>query len=346
MRFGLKDGVNSASSNLQFGPSYSPQMVTAVATASAAVARLDARISGSPVASAWIRQISWAGYAKALQLQSAEIEEIDLFSWACGFQIAGRPLRATTVDLFDRFASWTAGIGNGDALAWQDALPTAIGEPAHGRDHPPLIRALESVRQHARLDGSIEPWLALPFALRDKRAAARALPCLTGGAKAFRMKRTPNEGDWLAAIRGVEGNAFTGLERLDQLERTYRDAQRAIVAEFRAGALPRLLALTFHRPLVSPQSVSDQLGLSVAGASKLLDRAVAAGFLVEISRRRTWRQFLTTDLAIAFGFAPARRGRPTSEPPPLPANRDIADVFDRFDRELADIDALLARSGA
>lgn len=160
------------------------------------------------------------------------------------------------------------------------------------------------------------------------------------------MKRTPNEGDWLAAIRGVEGSALAGLERLDQLERTYRDAQRAIVAEFRAGALPRLLALTFHRPLVSPQSVSDQLGLSVAGASKLLDRAVAAGFLVEISRRRTWRQFLTTDLAIAFGFAPARRGRPTSEPPPLPANRDIADVFDRFDRELADIDALLARSGA
>lgn len=92
MRFGLKDGVNSAPLNLQLGPSYSPQMVTAIATASAAVARLDARILGSPVASAWIRQISWAGYAKALQLQSAEIEEIDLFSWACGFQIAGRPL--------------------------------------------------------------------------------------------------------------------------------------------------------------------------------------------------------------------------------------------------------------
>ncbi len=321
-------------------------MVTAIATCSAAIARIDARVSASPVASAWARQAAWTGYARALQLQSAEIEEIDLFSWACGFQIAARPLRPTTVDLFDRFGPWAAALADPDLLAWQDALPTAIGEPAAARDHPPLVRALDSVRQYARLEGGMAPWLALPFAVRDRRAAVRALPCLTGGAKAFRMKRTPNEADWLAAIRALEASALSGLERLEQLERIYRDAQRAIMAEFRPGALPRLLALTFHRPLVSPQSVSDQMGLSVAGASKLLDRAAAAGLLIEITKRRTWRQFLRADLAVAFSFVPARRGRPASEPPPLPADRDLAEVFDRFDQELADIDALLARSGA
>lgn len=338
--------MNTAPSPARFGPDYSPKMVTAIASCTAAIARLDARVCASSVASAWSRQAAWTGYARALQLQSAEIEEIDLFSWSCGFQMAGRPLRATTIDLFDGFGAWAAALADQDRLAWQDALPTAIGEPAAAREHPPLIRALDSVRQYTRLDGGIAPWLALPFAIRDRRAAARALPCLTGGAKAFRMKRTLSEADWHVSIRAVEASAIASLDRLEQLERIYRDAQRAIVAEYRAGALPRLLALIFHRPLVSPQSVSDQLGLSVAGASKLLDRAVAAGLLVEITRRRTWRQFLRADLAIAFGFAPARRGRPASEPPPLPADRDLAEVFDRFDQELADIDALLARSGA
>src|SRR3546814_5864213 len=70
---------------------------------SAAIARLDVGISVSSVASAWARRAAWSGYTRALQLQSAEIDEIDVFSWGCGLQIPGRPLRSTTVDLFDRF---------------------------------------------------------------------------------------------------------------------------------------------------------------------------------------------------------------------------------------------------
>jgi len=69
-------------------------MVAAIASCTAAIARLDARISVSSVASAWRRRAAWSGYAKALQLQSAEIDEIDVFSWGCGIQIASRPLRS------------------------------------------------------------------------------------------------------------------------------------------------------------------------------------------------------------------------------------------------------------
>src|SRR3546814_9823168 len=90
------------------------------------------------------------------------------------------------------------------------------------------------------------------------------------------MKRRPDEGDWLAVLHALEAAARIGLERLQELERHHRKAQRAIVAQFRPGALPRLLALSTHQPLLSPQSVADRLGLTVAGASKLLDRAVAS----------------------------------------------------------------------
>jgi hypothetical protein len=318
-------------------------MVAAIASCVASISRLDARFSVSSVASAWRRRGAWAGYARALQLQSAEIDEIDVFSWCCGLQIPGRTRRATTIDLFDRFDAWTAALTDRNPHAWRDALPTAVGEPQAATEHPSFIRALDQVRQLARIDGTVLPWLGLPFALRDIGVTANPLPCLAGGAKAFRLKRKPSDADWLATVRVIEAAARAGLQRLDDLERFHRDAQRTIVAEFRPGALPKLLALAIHQPLLSPQAVGEQLGITVTGASKLLGRAVGAGLLVSITQRRSWQLFLPPDLAIEFGYAAAKRGRPAQEPPPLPASRALADIFADFDEQMADIDRLLDR---
>ena len=245
------------------------------------------------------------------------------------------------LDLFGRFDEWQAALRHDDRHRWRDGLPTAIGDPAEAADHPPLIRALDTLRQLARIDHSVMAWLSLPFALRDRGLVASPLPCLAGGAKAFRLKRKPDTDDWLAALRALERSAREGLERLHELEKYHRNAQRAIVDAFRPGALPRLLALTHHRPLLSPQGVADALALSVAGASKLLERAVAADLLVEITQRRSWRLFLPPDLAVEFGYAAPKRGRPAKEPPPLPASRDLTVAFDAFDQEMAAIDKLL-----
>ena len=327
----------------RYGPDYTPKMVAAIASCSTAIGRLDARFTVSPVAKPWAIRTAWTGYAKALQLQSAEVEEIDVFSWGCGLKVPGRPALPSHLDLFDRFDQWRAALDDPDTLAWRDQLPTAIGEPATAAEHPPLVRALDTVRQLARIDHSIKPWLDLPFALRDRGLAATPLPCLAGGVKAFRFKRTISDEDWHAALRGLEHSVTANLERLHDLERLHRDAQRAIVAEYRPGVLPALAALLHHRPLLSPRSVSELLSMSVAGASKLLTRGVACGLLIEITQRRTWRVFLSTDLAVEFGYAAPKRGRPRNEPPSLPANRGLADVFDAFDQEMANIDELLRR---
>jgi hypothetical protein len=303
---------------------------------------LDARISVSSVATAWNLRAAWSGYAQALQLQSVELDEIDAFSWGCGLRIPGRPVRATNLDEFADFARWRDALGAADALLWRDGLPTAIIDPTEAKEHPPLIRALDRVRQHARMDGTVWPWLGLPFALRDCGLSNVALSCLAGGAKALRLKRKPSDSDWFAVVRSVQASAGKGLDRLEQLERLYRDAQRSILKEFRPGALPSLAALSLHRPLLSPQFVADTLHLSVAGASKLLERGVASGLIIEITDRRTWRIFLAADLAVEFGYAAAKRGRPRNEPPPLPADRDLARVYDAFDEEMAEIDRMLA----
>ena len=327
----------------RFGPDYTPKMVTAIAAATATIARLDARIIASPVAKPWAMRATWSGYARALQLQSAEVEEIDVFSWGCDLRIPGRPPLPSQLDLFDRFEEWRASLDDPDTLAWRDGLPTAIGDPAASAAHPPLVRALDTVRQLARIDHSIMPWLGLPFALRDRGLTASPLPCLAGGAKAFRLKPRPNDDDWLVMLRGLERAATIGLERLHSLERHYRDAQRTIAAEYRPGALPALLALIQYHPLLSPQSAAELLCMSIAGASKLIERAATTGLLVEITQRRSWRQFLTPDLAADFGYVRPKRGRPAKEPPPLPVNRDLAAVFDAFDSEMAAIDNLLVR---
>ncbi|MCZ4343956.1 hypothetical protein O4H52_20300, partial [Sphingomonadaceae bacterium G21617-S1] len=59
-------------------------MASALESAAAAIARLDARVSASSVASAWSLRAAWSGYATALQLQGVEIDEAEVFAWGTG----------------------------------------------------------------------------------------------------------------------------------------------------------------------------------------------------------------------------------------------------------------------
>ncbi len=52
--------------------------------AAAAIAKLDARMSVTPVRAAWSEQAAWSGYAAARRGQGTEIDEIDIYSAACG----------------------------------------------------------------------------------------------------------------------------------------------------------------------------------------------------------------------------------------------------------------------
>ena len=89
---------------------------------------------------------------------------------------------------------------------------------------------------------------------------------------------------------------------------------------------------------------TKEIELSAERVDRELWRELATtGLLVEITQRRSWRQFLTPDLAADFGYVRPKRGRPAKEPPPLPVNRDLAAVFDAFDSEMAAIDNLLVR---
>src|SRR3546814_19608014 len=93
------------------------------------------------------------------------------------------------------------------------ARPLALAEPDTAAAHPVLVRALEMLRRSSRTDRSIVAWLNLPFTLRDLGLSAAPLPCLTGGVKAFRLRKTVDEPDRSEERRGGNGCGSTCRSR-------------------------------------------------------------------------------------------------------------------------------------
>lgn len=319
---------------------FSSGLVLALEDCAASIARLDGRVSISPIARPWRRRAAYSGYARALQLQGVEIDEIDVLSWGCGLSIPQRPRRASNLEEFDGFPRWWESLLTGDSGQWRDQLPFT---PVLANELPIILRAIDLARQYAWRVGSEHAWLALPRFLHRLGLTESPLPCLVGGAKALRGRSQPS-GDLIRGIvRFLASAAVKALDTLDAMEMAYRASGRALLDQHRPGALVRLFALSLSAPVLSPKSAADALSLTLSGSGKLLERAAEVGMLIEVTGRKAWKTFLTPDLAIAFGFRAAGASRTRKLPTLLPGDRALADVFDAFDQEIAAIDATLGR---
>jgi hypothetical protein len=323
----------------QLEAKFSSTLVIALETCTASIARLDGRVAVSPIARPWRLRAAWAGYARALQLQGIEIDEIDVLSWGCALPLPERPRRASNLAEFDAFPLWWGSLMVGDNGQWRDQLPFT---PIIASDLPVLLRAIDLSRQYALRSGREQPWLALPRFLHHLGMTQSPLPCLVGGAKALRSHAPPSDDVLRGIVRSMTSVAQDALETLDVMESSYRGSARVLTAQHRPGALVRLLALSLSTPVLSPKSVAQALDFTLSGAGKLLERAEQAGMLVEISGRKAWKTYLTPDLATAFGFRHASGGRSRRELSLLPGDRALADVFEDFDREIASINERLA----
>lgn len=316
---------------------WSDPLAAALEQASRAIGRLDARISASPVWSAWQTRAAWTGYATALQLQGVELDEIDVFAWGCALPLPGRARLATLDDPFDGFARWRDQFAGNARRHWREDLGSrVVPDPTYAG--PVLLRALEAVRQISIAEGSIDAWLALPLLLQRMGVTTALLPCLVAGEKRLRFDQPADEAVLRRLLKVLAGAAATGLDRLDAIERDRLRAVRAILATARPGALARFTARLQHRPVASPQAIAAEFGMGVSGAGKLLARAADAGLVREIRGTQAWKLYLTPDLAVAFGFAAPPRGRPRADPPPLPHDRDLAAVLRAFDADMAAFD--------
>ena len=313
-----------------------------IEVAISSISRLDGRLSASFVARPWRLRAAWMGYARGLQLQGIEIDEIDVLSRACGLELPGRPRIPSYRDDFTAFAPWWESLFQGEHGQWRDELPfTPIISP----DLSMLLRSIDLVRQYALRVGSVRAWLALPLFLHRFGLTESPLPCLVGGAKSLRLRSKPSPDVLRSVLRPLVSAAQRGLEMLDAMEADHRRALKVIVSAPKSKGLVRLLTLTLSSPLLSPKAAGEKLGLSISGAGKLLDRAASFGLLVEVSGRTAWKRYLVPDLAVAFGLAPSPKGRPKKLAESQPYDRDLASAFDTFDDEMRLLDAKLATLG-
>lgn len=323
-------------------PIWTSNLVSTLERAAASISRLDARVSVSPVAVPWSLRASWTGYAAALQGQSAEIDEIDIYARECEVNLPGRRAIPTNADDRNTLHAWQRQLRHRDARYSRDAADILSDVPENWGRRPALLRALEIAARHARADSTIVPWLAIPALLRSVQITHAALPCLVLGDKAFRLAPNESQAIILRNLRTLANRAEDGLQRLQALEDHRLRAAAAIRDARRPGKLLELIALVQFAAVVSPRQVAQRLNVTLSGAGKLLSRAADLDLLAEVSGRRAWRIYMAPDLAIAFGFRSRPVGRPHVAPRPL---ADLEPTLRALDREMAELDAALARLG-
>ncbi len=283
------------------------------------------------------------GYARALQLQRYEIEEVDIISRECGLQLAGRPRLETAGDPFSALEPWRIRLAENDGRHWREDLPFSFDPPQGWAEAPALARALALLDTWARADRTIAPWLAFPVVLYRMGITASALPCLVAGDAGQRFALDPRPALLKRLLKQLRRSADEGLVRLDRLEDTVQRSAAAISGERRPGKLADLGRVALTRPCLAARSLAPLLDLTISGAGKLLERARTLGILVEVSGRGTWRSYVTPDIAVSLGLAPPPRGRPRLPPAPSPA---LDSVLAAFDAEMADFDARVGPVGA
>lgn len=303
-----------------------------IEVAALAIGRLDSRISGYFLQPAWLLRASWMGFSRALRLSGAEIDDIDVFSWAVGVPLPGRPRRHTLTDLYAAFPAWRERLAQ-KGRHWAEDLPFTLDPSTVLGAQPRLIRAFDLLARWLQAEPGLEAWLALPILLHRLGVSGTPLPCLVVGDRRLRAGARDPATLLRGLLRALADRADEGLAMHALMERTRTQALATLQAQRRPGALSRLMAMMQVAPLQTPEAVSRRLHLTLSGAGKLLQRAAELGLVHEISQRRSWRVYLTPDLAQSLGFVAATRGRPSLLPTSM-----VSDL----DRVLADFDCEMA----
>lgn len=318
---------------------WTPDLAGALATASAGLAALNARVSASSVGSAWRLRASWQGYAKALSLNNIEMDEIDIIAAHCGIRLTNRKPLPTTDNPLDDFPTWAAQMMERSGRHWRENLPFTFDAPLGWNEAPSLVRALTLLDHWVRVDRSKAPWLALPTILGRMDLTTSSLPCLVAGDPGQRVLQGPRPALLKRLLKQLTRASQEGLVRLDRLEEIVQRSAAVIAGEHRPGQLAALGRLALSAPCLAARNVSPILNLTISGAGKLLTRANRLGLLVEVSGRETWRTYVAPDVGIALGLVTKPRGRPLAPPSP---STGLDAILAAFDAEMAAIDERLS----
>ena len=303
-----------------------PQLLGALARASAAVARLDHALAGHPLMPAILYRARLDAVRRAAAVDGHGIDP-----WHLAAMLEGLRLRMDlSLSIMDRGAIFDAARHAFDQYQWlvspdfdqEGVVQAAERGLAAASGATPLIAAARGF--HAWLDqgGDRRPGRAALVRFWHQHRLLR-VPFPLIGAASLRAEGAWAFGDWLPAfLTALADEAEDGLQSLMTLERAWF-AARIQVARRRSTSRAALATdVLAAAPLVSATSLAKALGMAVQNAAALLDRFCRDGIAIEVSHRAKRRLYGLAELApLRDGVAPPRRpepGRGRSRPPNLP----------------------------
>lgn len=321
-------------------------LASLLADCSAAIARLDARISGSFLREAWTARASFAGFAAALRAQHFELEEIDVFCGHFGLK-ADRKVSTLDADIVSQLPAWMEALScQAQAIAcrndrhWNENLPFIFDPPSSWDSAPKLLRALEVLAIWSTTQATIECWLAVPDLLHGMNITTIPLPCLAGGDPALRSSPRDRDSNLRRSLKRLTRAAKDGEAILLGLETLANGMITAIGTEMRPKSMKLLATMLLDRPAVTPKEVSIHVDISLSGAGKLLSKAHRYGLVHPQNGLNSWKAYLSADMAMRYGIIRKQPGRP---PKGDYKTLDVSDLIARFDAEQHAIEAVILR---
>ena len=309
-----------------------PRLAGALEHAAAAIARLDQALAGHPLAAAFL----YRARLEAVRRQ-AGVDGQAIDPWHLAAVLEGLRLRMEhALRIIDRGAIFAAARHALDLHQWLVAPDFDQEGEVHradvflrapGADVAPLLTAATAT--HDWLDqGGARPPIRAALIRHFARHRLLRLPVPLTGPSALRPDLPFDRDTWLPVfLTALADEAEDGLLLLQDMERSWSAARRAIGVRRRNSRAAGAIDILAAAPLISATSLANGLGMAVKNASLLLEEFCAEGIAIEVTHRSRRRIFGLAGLApLRDGVAPPRRpqpGRGRGRPPLLAAEGEM-----------------------
>lgn len=291
-------------------------LAAALATATAAIARLDQALASHPLAQAFL-------YRTRLDAvrQQAAVDGQMIDPWHLAATIEGLRLRMdSALRIIDRgdilekartaltLHQWIVEPDFDQEGAVQRAEAMLALQPP---SLPPLIAGAIALRNWVE-SGETRPAMRSAMIRFWRKRCLLRLPVPLTGAASLRAEQNWDLKEWLPAfLLAIEREAADGLDRLIMMERAWFEARHSIAGRRRDSHITAAVDLLAAAPLLSATTLARILGIAAKNALRILDELLASGTVIEVTHRSKRRLFGLQ------GLAPLRQiVRPPYRPDP------------------------------
>jgi hypothetical protein len=307
---------------------------SALARASASIARLDQALMGHPLRPAFLYRARLDAVRRQASVDGLRIDPWHLAALLEGLRFRMDPF----LSIAERGAIFDAGRHALGLYQWLTApdfdqegeVQTAERAlSANMRGMTPLLAAAGAM--HGWLDeGGDRPPIRAALIRFLVRQNIMRMPVPLTGAAALRADAPWDAGAWLASfLNALAGEAVDWMQLLLDLEQAWFMARSAVAGRRRNSRAGIAIDMLAAAPVISASSLAAGLDMALPNAAALLDQFTAAGIAVEVTHRSKRRLFgLATLAPLRSGVAAPRRpetGRGRGRPPNTRDEEVVAD---------------------